>query len=781
MIGKTPAMGPDPARPPVDEAVGRLAATVERLRREVREAQNSAGGRALVELAAGLLADRLGCGLAAAHQQLETLAERADSTQLEIAADIVGQAAKGELSAVTRAFLSSAEAGAGEAAPEDRLKAAENAALAADDTQAMAASLLEYALAPLEANAVAVWAADADGSLRLAGSAGFTPAEARRWRHVPPAVATLARQALTDRRPVWLPGTERNPPSIGRAELPPGGRVAVPAGTGGRLLGVLEICWPHRLESQPPAVHRQLESLAELCAYTLDHRPGSEPEETSPLVEIADAMLDSAMVLKPVVEEDAVTDFAIHHANERFTDLAGRPRSSILGTRFLETYPMSARAGGLFEKLVYVHATGDSLRHVGDHVIVRVDELTFAGPTTYSMLRQGEDLLVTWRLHDESTRLAELLQHAQRLGRIGGFEENLVTGEIIWNDHLFELHGLPPESGPLALGELPAYAHPDDAADVRAFLRALLDHGHPATASFRLQRQDGSYRHMRVAAEPVLDGGVRPVAIRGAYQDVSSQHWTEIALEATRDELSHTQRQAAEQARLTLRLQHAIMPPSQGPLETPRLRVGVRYRPAGNEALVGGDWYDVLTLPNGKVLVSIGDVAGHGIQSATDMVVLRNALRGLSATGAGPAQLLYWLNNVTVHLTDNVTATAVCGIFDPEDGMLRWARAGHPLPILLRDGEAVPLPPVDGVVLGVLADLDFSEGVVPLSPGDRILLYTDGLIERRDSTVEEALDHLLMIAAVRDAELEPHLDDLLRKGASDTDDDTCVVALEVKP
>ncbi|WP_106399037.1 GAF domain-containing SpoIIE family protein phosphatase [Actinocorallia populi] len=775
-----------PARPPgrrtLDEGLGRLATTVERLRREVREAQHSTGGRAIIELAAGVLAERLGSGLAAAHQQLDVLAERAEVPQLEIAADIVAQAAKSELAAVARSFLAGTkEDPEDQAEAGDRMRAAESAALAADDTQAMAASLLEYALAPLEAEAVAVWAADADGSLRLAGAAGFTPPEARRWRHVPPAVTTLARQALVERQPVWLAAGQQYPPSIGRTELAPGARVAVPAGTGGRLLGVLEVCWPGPLEEQPPAVHRQLESLAELCAYTLDHLPAGEQQGVSPLADIADAVLDSAIVLRPVLEDDRIVDFVIHHANDKFADLAGRPRSAVMGTRFLESYPMSAREGGLFDQVVYVHATGDALRQVSAPVITRVDDLTVSGPATYSILRQGEDLLVMWRLHDESTRLAELLQHAQRLGRIGGFEENLLTGEIIWNDHLFELHGLPVESGPLALAELPARVHPDDAAAVSTFLRVLLDQGHAATAAFRLQRQDGSYRHMRIAAEPVLDGGVRPIVIRGAYQDISSQHWTEIALEATRDELNHTQQQAAEQAKLTLRLQHAIMPPRQGPLDTPRLRVGVRYRPAGNELLVGGDWYDVLSLPTGKVLISVGDVAGHGIQSATDMVVLRNALRGLSATGAGPAQMLYWLNNVTVHLTDNVTATAVCGVFDPKDGVLRWARAGHPQPILLRDGKAAPLPPIDGVVLGVLEDLEFEEGSVELMQGDRILLYTDGLIERRDSSVEEALSHLLAIAAAGDAELEPHLDNLLRHGASDTDDDTCVVALEVKP
>ena len=91
-----------------------------------------------------------------------------------------------------------------------------------------------------------------------------------------------------------------------------------------------------------------------------------------------------------------------------------------------------------------------------------------------------------------------------------------------------------------------------------------------------------------------------------------------------------------------------------------------------------------VVLPSRLVLLCVGDVAGHGIDAATSMVVLRNALRGLAVTGARPAQLLSWLNMVAHHLTGGVTATAVCGLYDPERRRLRWARAGHLPPVLTR-------------------------------------------------------------------------------------------------
>ncbi len=124
--------------------------------------------------------------------------------------------------------------------------------------------------------------------------------------------------------------------------------------------------------------------------------------------------------------------------------------------------------------------------------------------------------------------------------------------------------------------------------------------------------------------------------MRGAYQDISAQHWTEVALAATRDQLAVTEQESAERNRLALQLQHAIMPPTKAPLDAPGLDVAVRYRPAETESLVGGDWYDAVVLPSKKILLCVGDIAGHGIEAATGMVVLRNALRGLAVTGRAP-------------------------------------------------------------------------------------------------------------------------------------------------
>ncbi|PRH76557.1 antitermination regulator, partial [Streptomyces solincola] len=302
----------------------------------------------------------------------------------------------------------------------------------------------------------------------------------------------------------------------------------------------------------------------------------------------------------------------------------------------------------------------------------------------------------------------------------------------------------------------------------------------PASTAFRLQRPDGVTRHVRVIAEPVLDADARLLMVRGAYQDISAQHWTEVALAATRDQLAHTEQESAERNRLALQLQHAIMPPAGGPLAAPGLRVGVRYRPAETEHLVGGDWYDAFVLPSKQVLVCVGDVAGHGIQAATSMIVLRNALRGLAVTGAGPAQLLTWLNIVAHHLTDQVTATAVCGLFDPDTRVLRWARAGHLPPVLVTGEATTTLPVIQGMLLGAVAHTEYEEGEVRLEPGDTLLMYTDGLVERKGASLQESLELLVGTARQSAPSLEQRLDRLLTHSAADTDDDTCVVGIQVE-
>lgn len=773
--------------------VGRLAATVERLRREVRAAHAEADGRALIEMAKGILVERLGCGPAQAARQLAELAGQAGVTPLEFAVDVINQAARDRFSEVAAEFLTVTAARTDTSGSASvRLRAAESGALAADDTQAVADALLEHALVPLGAEAVAIWALGTDGSLTLAGNAGFSAAEAGRWRHVPPGVATVARRGLAERGGHWIHSlAETGLPSIGQHHHPEGGRVAVPAGTGGRIHGVLEIAWPTPLDAPSPPIVRQVEALAELCAHTLEtYTPrtfdGDSVARATPavteLIDLAEGLHDPALVLVPHLDADGnLVDFRIHHVNSRFLDPAGRPRSVINDALLLEAYPMVAGHSELFDRIERVFATGEPYRARRMRLTALVDDVPLAAVADFNISRHGGSVLLIWRIEDETARLASLLKHAQRLGRIGGFEENVLTGEITWNGQLYDLYGRPASAAPVPLEDLAAHAHPDDAVTIGRFLRTLLHHHRPASTAFRLQRPDGVTRHIRVVAEPVLDSGGQLYGVRGAYQDISAHHWTEVALAATRDRLAHTEQQASERNRLTLQLQHAIMPPAQAPLAVPGLDLAVRYRPAETQNLVGGDWYDAVVLPSGLVLLCVGDVAGHGIEAATSMVVLRNALRGLAVTGAGPGQLLTWLNMVTHHMTGSVTATAVCGLYDPDHHTLRWARAGHLPPVLVRGSEAEALPLVQGLLLGAVPEAAYQEHEVQLAVDDTLLMYTDGLIERRDRSVEESLAQLLTAARTVPRSLEQRLDRLLTHSRSDTDDDTCIVGIRVVP
>jgi serine phosphatase RsbU (regulator of sigma subunit) len=229
---------------------------------------------------------------------------------------------------------------------------------------------------------------------------------------------------------------------------------------------------------------------------------------------------------------------------------------------------------------------------------------------------------------------------------------------------------------------------------------------------------------------------------------------------------------------VTLELQRAILPLHDEPFDLPGLRAMVRYLPASSATRVGGDWYITAELPDGRVLLAIGDVAGHGLTAAAGMARLRGALAGLSITGAPPQQLVGWLNDLALHVGPEHTASVIAGYFDPASRMLTWAQAGHPPPILIRGPWARPLPQPEGILLGA-GHLGYTAATVQLRPGDLLLLYSDGLVERRDRSVDEGLDILLQ--AVRQA-TDPDLvinAALAALGSTHAEDDTCLVALKV--
>jgi serine phosphatase RsbU (regulator of sigma subunit) len=256
--------------------------------------------------------------------------------------------------------------------------------------------------------------------------------------------------------------------------------------------------------------------------------------------------------------------------------------------------------------------------------------------------------------------------------------------------------------------------------------------------------------------------------------------WYERSLAAAREQLAHTEERAAEEHYLAVRLQQAITPRSAEPLAAAGLDIAARHRPSGQGRLVSGDWYDIVPLPGRETLLVVGDVAGHGLDGVTGMVAMRNGLRALAATGAGPATLLSWLNAAAWQFSPGVTGTVICGQFDPETKSLNWARAGHLPPVLVRDGQPRILEPPPGVMLGADSDIAPEGATTSLQSGDTLLFFTDGLIERRDQSIDEALDALLHTARHPAANIGQYADDLINQASSDTDDDACLLAVRVR-
>jgi PAS domain-containing protein len=635
---------------------------------------------------------------------------------------------------------------------------------------------------------VALWLVEPDGGLELAGQAGFGEREASRWRRIHPDMAALPPRVAWDGTEIWWPagppeGDDR--PLIGR--WPGGARAVLPLRPAGKTLGCMVVCWPEPLADFNPPLRRQLAALADLAAQALgglgDRVPGGEQSarhRASWIFGLLDGLLDGYIFARAVRGADGeIADFRIDNVSSGFRDPGGRRGAGLTGRAMLEIYPDAALSGGLFDGCVTALATGEPQSLAGG--VFAAQTGAAAAPVTVARIAPLYDgVAIAWRAADEADRLAGLLQHAQRLGRIGGWEESLLTGEVHWTQPAFALFGQEP-GDPVSLADLHSRVPAEDVPAVQGFRNTLLGERRESAASFRIVRSDdGSVRHLRAYAEPVTDPRGGLIAIRGAYQDVSADYHTRLAFAATREQLADTEERAEEEHRLALRLQQAITPRSSEPVAAAGLDVTARYRPVGPGSLVSGDWYDTVLLPSKEALVVVGDIAGHGLDAVTGMVAVRNGLRGLSITGAGPATLLSWLNGAACHFTDGIIGTAVCGLYDPVSRSLRWARAGHLPPILVHDGTARMLSLPQGLLLGADPDAAYAEITTPLELGDTLLLFTDGLIERRDRSIDDALDSLLQIASRPVGDIGSYADQIVAEAASDTGDDACLVVVHVR-
>jgi anti-sigma regulatory factor (Ser/Thr protein kinase)/putative methionine-R-sulfoxide reductase with GAF domain len=210
------------------------------------------------------------------------------------------------------------------------------------------------------------------------------------------------------------------------------------------------------------------------------------------------------------------------------------------------------------------------------------------------------------------------------------------------------------------------------------------------------------------------------------------------------------------------------------------VETAARYRPARDE--VGGDWYDVIELPRGLVGVAIGDVAGHGVRAASLMGQLRTALRAYALEHNQPGETLRRLDRLIQTLEGRGMATVAYAVLDPTTGVMRYASAGHPPAVILpAEGEARLLESERFPPLGTLSYANYRDSQSRLEPGETILLYTDGLIERRTESISVGLERL-RAAAGPAATPEELCQQVLDRVADERgEDDVAVVALRNLP
>ena len=238
----------------------------------------------------------------------------------------------------------------------------------------------------------------------------------------------------------------------------------------------------------------------------------------------------------------------------------------------------------------------------------------------------------------------------------------------------------------------------------------------------------------------------------------------------------------AHQRDVSETLQRSLLPATLP--EVPGLRFAARYLPGGPGMDVGGDWYDVLPLPGGKVGLAIGDVAGRGLRAASVMGQLRTSLRVFGIGSPAPAEALASVDRLFQRFEEGEMATLLFLTLDPASGVASYSAAAHPPPLVVGPGgEAEYLKDARGLPLGVAPAPSFPEASTRIEPDSTLLLFTDGLVERPGESIDDGLQRLRRVACAGPAEADLLADHILAEmlGEAERPDDVALLAVHVTP
>jgi PAS domain S-box-containing protein len=479
-----------------------------------------------------------------------------------------------------------------------------------------------------------------------------------------------------------------------------------------------------------------------------------------------DHMLDAVALLSPVRDADGhIEDFRLKYLNQAARELWGADAEREVGR------PLREVAVGLVEAGLIWHCS-EVLAHDAPVEIDAFEvgqpggrHFVFAlqiAPFGESVLLVGRDVTERADLDRSLRRSERQLAAAQRLAKIGWWRYDIDRARLEVSDELRVLFGYAPDDT-VDTAQMQERTSPEDRARLTDLWERTIASGGSYRTELRMTRVDGS--EMRAVAhaevEEIDDDGTTPKMLWGTLQDVTDER--------------EAQEEAQRQQDAVERLQEAI-----GPDELPRVAgvaLSAAYLPAGIEANVGGDWYDAVALRDGRVALVVADAGGHGLPAVALMTQIRHAARTLLELGGGPGDVLKHLTNLVAAAEG--FATALVAFFDPITGVFTWASAGHLPPVAHDRDDAQLLGGEPGIPLGVPTDDPYREHVIHLPVGGSVVLFTDGLVERRDEVIDAGLDRLRksIDALVQTDDLRA--DELAASlvASGEHDDDVCVLVM----
>ncbi|HET6877514.1 MAG TPA: SpoIIE family protein phosphatase [Jatrophihabitans sp.] len=365
----------------------------------------------------------------------------------------------------------------------------------------------------------------------------------------------------------------------------------------------------------------------------------------------------------------------------------------------------------------------------------------FSARELLARIRANLELDRVRRVVDELDRNRSLLDQAEELAHVGSWELDLENHSMRASAEYARIFGMSAdELAERGLAAALDRVREDDRQRVRDALAATARLGTPLDVELRVDGLDDTPRIVR--AHGVLHRGPTGIAeyIRGSVQDITDQRAAELAVAAS----AAAREAAAREHFIAEELQRSMLPartPAVGGLD-----IAAYYVSGTEETQAGGDWYDVIELGGGRTALVIGDVMGRGVHAAAVMGQLRSAVRAYALLDLPPGKMLQLLDRSVRDGSDSTIVTCVYAVHDAEQNTLTYANAGHMPPLLVPPGDGVRRLSGGDPPLGTGRYTGDVETVL-CPPGARLMLYTDGLVERRGSDIDAGIDRLAALLA----------------------------------